>query len=150
MEELHIKVPTVYKKEYLDKYQLLGYKLENEKCRFFYTTFDLFRDVSETDKARLDEIDKKYPLVSPLPFWPIIALCLLAVIYLTTILVLLLNNKIDGSNRLVVALLIALPSILLVLPAMFYSYFRMKKTLSRMTNNQERVKMIKEEIANAR
>ncbi len=145
MEKIILTVEKLHKDLYVSKYKIFGYHLAEEKNSFLFSKLTFTREDGIKHKEELDKLMNEYGSFKTLPFALIMVFSFIAILIITSLLILFLTNREIAKSYWLIFLI---PSGLSLIAAMICTFLKLRffdelvKTLPE--KNKEFIKRVKE------
>lgn len=145
MEKVEIKVLNNVKKDAIRSYELFLWRLEEEKNDLKESTLVFSRDDQVSYYPELVRLEKQFNKVYSIPSWASYILIGIALVYVSVMAILWLTHVIT-SDKSYFAIIIAVPTGVLLLINVLFTYLRNKQLNNFLNTKEDRYKKYQEKV----
>ena len=145
MEKVEIKVLNNVKKDAIRSYELFLWRLEEEKNDLKESTLVFSRDDQVSYYPELVRLEKQFNKVYSIPGWASYVLIGIALVYVSVMAILWLTHVIT-LDKSYFAIAIAVPTGVLLLINVLFTYLRNKQLNNFLNTKEERYKKYQEKV----
>ena len=137
MEKVELKVLNNVKDDAKKNYELFKWKLEEEKSDLKETTLVFSRDENMPHYEEIVKLENKFNKVYSIPSWIFYVLIVITLVYVSVIGILFLT-KVLNFDKSIVAVIIAVPTGILLLVNVGLSYLRNRQMAYHLNKKEEK------------
>ena len=145
MEKIEIKVLNNVKDDAIRNYRLFKWELLEEKSDLKETTLIFSRDNEVSYYNQLVKLENKFNNIYTIPSWIQYLLVGITLIYVTVIMILWLT-KIMNFDKSIIVIILAIPTAILLLLNVFFSYLRNKQLNNHINKKEEKYKIYQDKV----